>query len=247
MSKTLITFLVAFSLGTAGCSRVEPAKPPMPGMGTIHGVRMVIPAEYKFFGVEYEGDDIWARPPKRHAPGPDVPIRSFSIMLHLPDFAPLNDSNRDSWIGRKGHDAKRNEWTQVGIHPIEGVWKDTGRWFSDFYITGHMEGKIEQQFERDSHFNKEPTLVHGLVNEKIVGPDYSIVSIRHVEIFYDPNRSTTFIVCGTGAGGPNYCHQTFLVPELGVLVDAVYAKSNLKYWGDIQKNLTRIVISFKQN
>ncbi|MGF6734341.1 hypothetical protein OKW50_006513 [Paraburkholderia youngii] len=135
----------------------------------------------------------------------------------------------------------------MDIHPIEGVWKDTQRWFSDFYITRQMEGKIEQQFESDSHFKKEPMLVHGLVNEKIVGPDYSMVSIRHVEFFYDPNRSATSIVCGTGAGGPNYCHQTFLIPELGVLVDARYAKSNLKFWESIQKNIRRIVISFKQN
>ncbi|WP_368623868.1 hypothetical protein [Paraburkholderia sp. BR13444] len=246
MRKTLITFLVAFSLGTAGCSRVEPAKPPMPGMGTIHGVRMVIPAEYKFFGVEYEGDDIWARPPKRHAPGPDVPIRSFSIMLHLPDFAPLNDSNRDSWIGRKGRDARRNEWTQVDIQPIDGIGSDPGRWFSDL-IDRQKIGQISWRPKHDWYFQKSPNAMYGLINEKKIGPDYSKTSVDNIEIFYDPLRSTTYIVCGAGAGGPKFCHQTFTIPELGILLDANYAKDNLKYWREIQKNTRRIVISFKQN
>ena len=216
-------------------------------MGTIHGVRMVIPAEYKFFGVEYEGDDIWSSPPRRHTPGPDVPIRSFGILLHLPDFAPLNDANRDSWAGRKGHDAKVNEWTQVDVKPIDGVWKDTARWFSEFFITRRMEGKVEWRRNHDWYFEKQPKSVYGLVNEKLIGPDYSEISVWNEEIFYDPLRSTTYIVCGAGAGGTKFCHQTFIIPELGVLIDANYAKNNLKNWRDIQENVRRIVISFKQN
>jgi hypothetical protein len=231
----------------AACSKGNGRQPDPPGMGAIHGVRMVIPAEYKFFGVEYEGDDIWAHPPKRHSPGPDVPIRSFSILLHLPDYAPLNEANDASWAGLKGHDAKVNEWTQIDIKPIDGVWKDTAKWFSDFLIARQMEGKLEQQVEHDSYFKRESMLTHGLVNEKIVGPDYSKISIRHVEVFYDPHRSSTYIVCGTGAGGTKFCNQTFLIPELGVLVNANYAKSNLINWEDIQKNVCRIILSFKQN
>jgi hypothetical protein len=246
MNRILISFLVALTLATAGCSRAEPTKPQTPGMGTIHGVRMVIPTEYQFFGVEYEGDDIWARPPKRHPPGPDVPIRSFAIMLHLPDFAPLNDKNRGSWVGLKGQEAKRDEWTQVDIQPIDGIGSDPARWFSGL-IERQKIGQISWRPKHDWYFQKNPDMVYGLINEKKIGPDYSKISVDNIEIFYDPLRSTTYIVCGAGAGGPKFCHQTFIIPELGVLIAANYATSNLKYWRDIQENIRRIVISFKHD
>ena len=47
-------------------------------------------------------------------------------------------------------------------------------------------------------FERQPGLVNGLVYEKKIGPDYSKISADNVDIFYDVNRSTTYIVCGTG-------------------------------------------------
>ncbi len=246
MKRILLPLLAALCLATTACSKTDPKTASAPGMGTIHGIRMVIPAEYKFFGVEYEGDEIWARPPKRHQPGPDVPIRSFSILLHLPDFAPLNDGNRDSWIGLKGPDARRNEWTDVGIQPIDDIPKNSAEWFSSL-ITRQMKGKIEWRVAHDWYFEKQPDLVDGLVMEKLIGPDYSKISVDNIDIFFDPLRSKSYIVCGTGAGGPKYCNQTFFIPDLGVIVDATYARNNLKEWRNIQKNIEQIVLSFKQS
>lgn len=217
-----------------------------PGIGAIHGVRIKIPAEYKFFPIEYEGDEIWARPPKRHAPGPDVPISSFSLLLHLPDFGPLNSTNRASWAGLKGREAKRNEWVVAGGEPIEGAGRDSSRWFSGFI--GRMMGP-ESDWRRKQgwHFERQPELVNGLVYEKKIGPDYSKISTDNVDIFYDVNRSTTYIVCGAGAtapGGAHTCKQWFLIGKLGLLVSASYTRANLDKWMEIQRSVIGLIDSF---
>jgi hypothetical protein len=217
-----------------------------PGIGAIHGIRIMIPAEYKFFPVEYEGDEIWAQPPQRHAPGPDVPISSFSLLLHLPEFGPLNEANRASWMGRKGDDARRKEWIVAGGEPIEGVGQDSSKWFSGF-IERRMHGEVDWRRKQGWHFERQSDLVNGLVFEKKIGPNYSKISTNNVDIFYDVNRSSTYIVCGTGAivaGGANTCEQWFLVGRLDVLVSVSYTRANLDKWMEIQDNVIKLIDSF---
>jgi hypothetical protein len=247
MKKLLLYFCFVLLLLSAGCSKSEPAKPPAPGIGRLQGVRMEIPDEYQFFSVEYEVDEIWTNPPKRHAPGPDVPIRSFSLLLHLPDFAPQNKENEASWLGWKGQDARNNEWIQVGVTPLDGIGKDPARWFSG-YIDRLMDGQVEWTWGKANwYFEREGKLVHGLVNEKKIGPDYSKISTSdNTETFYDPQRATTYIVCGTGAGGTKFCRHRFVIPDINALVTASYAKNNLASWRDIQDNVCRIVLSFRK-
>jgi hypothetical protein len=233
--------LLIFSLWWYGYSRPSPK----PGMGSINGVRLEIPAAYMFFPVEYEGDEIWERPPRRHAPGPDVPIRSFSLLIHFPDFSPLNSENRDSWNGRRGDAAKANEWIVVGVKPIRDLGTDEHAWF-DRFIAGRMDAQISWRSKHDWYFERQPDLVHGLINEKKIGPDYTKISVDNSEIFYDQDRSKSFIDCGSGAGGIKFCTQAFVVEEFKILVDASYAKNNLKDWRQIQSEVTRIVLSLNR-
>jgi hypothetical protein len=213
------------------------------GIGAVHGVRIRIPAEYKFFPVEYEGDEIWARPPRRHAPGPDVPISSFSLLLHLPDFGPLTSLNRASWAGLKGLDAKYNEWIVVGAEPKDGIGQDSSRWFSGF-IGRRMDAEVDWRRKQGWHFERQPGLVNGLVYEKKIGPDYSKISGDNVDIFYDVNRATTYIVCSTGAGGAKSCDQWFVIEKLGLVARAYYARDNLDKWLEIQRNTVKLIDSF---
>ncbi|WP_153099062.1 hypothetical protein [Paraburkholderia hayleyella] len=78
-------FLMAIGLATvfifAGCKDKIDSHTAQPGIGSINGIQVVIPAEYKFFPVQYKGDEIWINPPVRHAPGADVPIESFGLLL----------------------------------------------------------------------------------------------------------------------------------------------------------------------
>jgi hypothetical protein len=244
--KFFLLLLATFSLTvTLAYYSTEKARN-QPGIGAIHGVRIRIPAEYKFFPVEYEGDEIWARPPRRHAPGPDVPISSFSLLLHLPDFGPLTSANRASWAGLNGRDARRNEWIVTGGEPIEGVERDSSRWFSGF-IGRRMDGQIDWRRKQGWHFERQPELVNGLVYEKKIGPDYSKISTDNVDIFYDVDRSTTYIVCGAGTiapGGANTCKQWFLIGKLGLLASASYTRANLDKWMEIQRNVIGLVESF---
>jgi hypothetical protein len=244
--KTFILLLTAFlmTVALARCSKEKALN--QPGIGSIHGVRIMIPAEYKFFPVEYQGDEIWANPPRRHAPGPDVPISSFSLLLHLPDFGPLNSSNRASWAGLNGREAKRNEWIVTGGEPIDGIGRDSSQWFSGFI--GRMMG-AESDWRRKQgwHFERQPGLVNGLVYEKKIGPDYSKISTDNIDIFYDANRSTTYIVCGAGVtapGGAHSCTQWFLIEKLGLLASAYYTRANLDRWMEIQRNVVELVDSF---
>lgn len=233
-------------LTVCGCRKQDaPQKQAVPGIGRLGGVRISIPAEYQFFPVEYMGDDIWARPPKHHARGEDVPIRSFSILLHLPDFAPRTGANEDSWSGKYGETAKDNDWIQVGVEPTVGIGDDPAQWFS-WFIRQRMDAQVEWIAGKANwYFQKEAGLVFGLVNEKKVGPDYSKISVDNKEVLYDKNRTTTYIVCGAGAGGAKFCKQEFLIFEIGALASVHYAKENLKSWTTIQKNVRRIVLSFR--
>jgi hypothetical protein len=241
----ILRFLIC--LFASACSRGDGGSQPAPGIGSIYGTRIVIPAQYKFFPVEYEGDDIWARPPTRHVPGPDVPIRSFSLLLHLPDFAPLNRENRASWLGLKGEDARSNEWINAGIQPLRNIDKaHPDRWFSDFFITRQMQGELGWRVQQGWYFHRQSDTIYGLVNEKKIGPDYSKISGENTEVFYDPDRATTYIVCGTGAGFTKFCDQHFTIPELSVLVDVFYAKQNLASWKTIQDNVRHLVLSFRK-
>jgi len=237
---------LALALAVTACSKSDmPPKQAMPGIGRLSGVQLSIPAEYQFFPVEYDGDEIWARPPKRHAPGPDVPIRSFSLLLHLPDFGPRIKGNEVSWLGQSGRDARNDEWIQVGVKPADGIGNDPAQWFS-----GLIQRRMEMQIARihskaNWYFRREPKPVYGLINEKKIGPDYSKISIENNETFYDPKRATTYIVCTTGPGGADLCQHEFIIAELGALVTVDYARTNLREWGNIQSNVRHIVLSFR--
>ncbi|CAB3752663.1 hypothetical protein [Paraburkholderia solisilvae] len=214
------------------------------GIGSIHGTRFVIPSEYQFFPVEYEGDEIWGRPPKRHIPGPDIPIRAFSILLQYPDFSPVNRENRRSWSGRKGSFTRENEWIDVQVEPVKELGSDVPAWFKRF-IANRMDAEISWRPKHDWYFERQFELVYGLVKEKKVGPDYSKISVSNVEVFYDKERSGTYISCGAGAGGMKFCEQEFIIPELGVIASVHYAKNDLENWKIIQDEVTRIVLSFR--
>jgi hypothetical protein len=234
-------FLLSFVLSLCWHAGKQP--PSQPGIGSIHGMRLEIPAEYVFFPVEYDGDEIWTQPQKRHEPGPDVPIRSFSLLLHYPNFAPLSDQNRDSWNGRKGPNARANEWIDVGVRPIDGIGNDAPLWFSKF-IKDRMDTQVSGRPENDWYFKRQPGLVYGLVSEKKIGPDYSKISMENADIFYDEDRSRTYIKCGAGAGGEKFCKQEFIINKLDVLVTAHYSRDNIKDWRVIQNQVSAIVLSF---
>jgi hypothetical protein len=239
--KTFILLLTAFvmTVALARCSNEKALN--QPGIGSINGIRIVIPAEYKLFPVEYEGDEIWENPPQRHRPGPDVPIRSFSILLHFPDYAPLNSENRISWVGRSSEND--NSWIDVGVDPLEKSPDSSPDWFSG-YIERMMKSEINGSHEPVWFFERSSALSHGLIHERKMGPDYTKMSIDNVDVFYDVNRSETYVVCGAGAGGPKFCHQRFVMPELGGLVDVHYARENLPKWKEIQDNVKRLIGSF---
>ncbi|SIO54679.1 hypothetical protein SAMN05444172_3148 [Burkholderia sp. GAS332] len=241
--KTFILLLTAFvmTVALARCSKEKALN--QPGIGSIHGVRIMIPAEYKFFPVEYQGDEIWANPPRRHAPGPDVPISSFSLLLHFPDFRPLKSENRASWVGLNGREAKYNEWIVIGAERITGIGRDSSKWFSGF-IGRRMDAEIDWRRKKGWHFERQAELVNDLVYEKKIGPDYSKISGDNVDIFYDANRSTTYIVCGAGAGGAKSCDQWFVIENLGLLVRAYYARKNLDKWMEIQRHVVELIDSF---
>jgi hypothetical protein len=244
--KILPVFCLAIGLILTACQKESGVTLQQPGIGALHGSRISIPPEYQFFPVEYVGDDIWARPPKRHDPGPEVPIRSFSILLHLPDFAPRNQSNEASWIGANRGDAHTKEWINVDVQPLDNIdTKNSHRWFSEFFITRQMDGQISwTRGQENWYFVRQENQVFGLINEKKVGPDYSIPHPDNTETFYDPARGKVYIVCGTGAGFKKYCHQYFIIPELSAVIDVFYEKNNLSSWETIQKKVNSLVLSF---
>ncbi|WP_153099397.1 hypothetical protein [Paraburkholderia hayleyella] len=234
-------FLMAIGLATvfifAGCKDKIDNHTAQPGIGSINGIQVIIPAEYKFFPVQYKGDEIWSNPPVRHAPGPDVPIESFSLLLHYPDFAPLNRSNQASWLGRSGEKTQRLEWITVGINPWQNSKNQTpAAWFKKYIdLSINIE---ETRFQ--------PGLFFGLQHEKSFKPVNPNSKLGRKEIFYDHDKKSTYIECGDGSNPPEICDHTFIVPEIEAIVDVRYAKENLEHWENIQQKISELIVSFRR-
>jgi hypothetical protein len=157
---------------------------------------------------------------------------------------PLSHQNRESWYGRKGKNARANEWIIVGVEPITNIDTDTRAWFSRF-IHNSMDAQLSGRFRRSWYFERQTNPVYGLINEKKIGPDYSTISSDNEEVFYDRDRSKVYIKCSVNPNIIKTCEQEFIIPKLEILAKIHYGKDNLKDWNLIQDEITRIVLSFE--
>ncbi|WP_174769683.1 calcium-binding protein [Paraburkholderia bonniea] len=233
MKKILIGIGLAAVIFWAGCLREGNKKPAEPGIGSMNGVRLVIPADYQFFMIQYEGDRIWANPPVRHPPGPDVPIVEFTLLLHYPDFSPLNRSNQASWLGIKGSKAKNDEWIVVGVEPDVQTEKDPSVWFP----------KMIGRFLDGENTEVQPELFFGLVSEKGKKIIDSEERSGEKEYFYDPGKTIAYIECNKYAVAS--CKHWFAISEIKAIVKIRYSKNNLKDWRKIQEKITGMIASFE--
>ncbi len=90
----------------------------------------------------------------------------------------------------------------------------------------------------------------GLIFELSRGENFEITNpnknIDKKEIFFDVEKKTTYIECGSRKNSPQICDQTFIAPEIEAIVHINYAKENLDNWKNIQKNIIERLASFKR-
>ena len=101
-------------------------------------------------------------------------------------------------------------------------------------------------------FVRQEDLAFGLVQEISVqpmGPANSTVHPKRV-FLYDKDTLLTFISCETMKQQvPPFatfssCYHDFIVPELKVVGEAIYSKTDLYRWREIETEIKKIVHSF---
>ncbi|CAB3799661.1 hypothetical protein [Paraburkholderia fynbosensis] len=250
-SIVLASLLVVACIHVSGTNRK--IDPNSPTFGKLNGMPMAVPVKYQFFPIEYEGDDIWnaewLRKNRNRVPTPDMKIRTFSLLLHLPDYAPFNSENGDSWHHQKNRYGFNQDWITVGImwNNNRGKIHEKG-WFKH-YIDDVRESNVKFS-SAASHYEIAQN-IYGLHHEVMVGASsndrqFSWQSM-HKDFYADIQDQSAKIECEQMVVPPyvpTTCEQTFIIPELDSFVDIKYNPQHLKDWRQIQKQVTSMVKTF---
>lgn len=232
-----------------------------PRIGTIHGMRLSIPAHYLYFPIEYEGEDSWR--PSKNIPArtPDSEIRAFSVYVQLPDFKPRSSESeasfQESFKGTSAHD-----WILIGVQRNDkapdsaeltnfesnGLGRVAARALTIFDINNPRRDK---NIPSDLHFNIEQDQVIGLNVATPVGTGTNKLSLWNKQLYWNgtPGKEvSTFIRCfnkiATTQNNPGNCTHEFYVAELNARVSAAYKTNHLPQWREIESKSRDLLLSF---
>jgi hypothetical protein len=255
--KTILSIAICAVLVVA-CIRPSSTRkridPNTPTLGNLNGVQMAIPLKYQFFPVEYEGDDIWNAEWQRknlgRVPTPDMKIRFFSMLLHLPDFMPLSKANRLSWIKPNNKYGTNRDWINVGVRWNGGDQRINQKGWLESYI-GKAKYGNSTRVSSDWRYQTVDEDFYGLRHETLVGsttPANYYERNLHRELYYDATAWSTKIECDRMLVEPfseSTCTQVYGVPELNSIVEVTYHPDNIKNWREIQRETHLIIESFE--
>lgn len=257
--KKIVVLIALVSLVVAACVRSSDESkrinPNTPTLGKLNGVEMSIPSKYQFFPVVYEGDDIWnpqwIEQNLNRVPTKGMKIQSFSLLLHLPDFSPINPDNSSSWRHKINHDGFNENWITVEVN-----WNrfnnivDQPDWLKGVVERSKAAGYTFALYTWRYELADEN--VYGLRHESLAkssvnDPEFHRWS-AHQELYYDAKNWRAKIDCERMSVEPFSvftCEQTYVLPELNSIVKIYYNPKNLKDWRKIQTEVTAIIKQFE--
>ena len=229
--------------------------PNTPTLGNLNGVKMAIPLKYQFFPIEYEGDEIWnsewQKKNRDRTPTPDMKIRVFSLLLHLPDYSIFNKENAKNWHHQSSQIGLNQDWITVNVAWQENIinlgHKD---WLKGFIVRGkHI---YSTRPSTDWHYEVAEENVYGLRHETLVGStptffDFDMQS-SHKELYYDEQGWSSEIECQRMIVEPfseSTCTQTYILPDLNSIISIEYNPQHLKNWREIKERTTSIIRQFE--
>jgi hypothetical protein len=212
-----------------------------PSIGNIGGIDVSIPQNYLLSGVVYVGQDAWTYSAKQEAPSYKRTIDNIDFLLRLSNLEPIrSQADWNDWIkALNGKPFLYETWltgsvfNRAGMYPSDGTYKTI---IPRYWESSVPFGKF------NIHAPNEYGLAHYLVKKQ--------QAWAPGELYFDPETWTNLITCDTEKGTPplgvttSLCSDTFLIPELRVVVDAHFAKDKLYRWREIQSRITEIVDSF---
>jgi hypothetical protein len=256
--KTAFSIVFA-SILVVACIRVSaPLKhiePDTPTLGNLNGVSMAIPRKHQFFPVEYEGDDIWnsewLKTNSSRVPTQDMKIRTFSLLLHLPDYAPLNFENEKSWRIDKTHYGFNQDWITVGISSNNhGACLEQKDWFKKY--VERVKAGNSKFASAVWHYEIADENIYGLRHEVLVGPTSTKVEFMeqqsHKEFYSDTQNWSTKIECQRMFVAPfleTSCEQRLIIPELDSFITIEYNPKHIKDWREMQAKVISIIYGFE--
>jgi hypothetical protein len=215
---------------------------------------MAIPLKYQFFPVEYEGDDIWNAEWQRknlgRVPTPDMKIRSFSLILHLPDYATFNEKNGGSWRHQSNDIGFNQDWLVIDVkRESDGTQVGQKDWFKQY--VERSKNRYSSYPPEHWHYELANENKYGLVHAILVGrttPSTFYDQSSNREFYYDAKDWQTKIECGRMVVEPfavTSCKQIYVMPELNAMVEITYNPKHIKEWRRIQKLTYSTIREFK--
>lgn len=218
-------------------------------VGSLKGVRVRIPAEYQFFGVQYEGENAFDKTTWRKTPATiNTPITSFSLMLRASNFEPRRTAqDHKDWMADGHYIGPETRWFSVSVYPDHKP-DDTPHQRVSEWRTRIIESWKVQYSKHDAKTDAQ--LHYGMQLDKpILRPD-SLKPLSPEIWIYTTKRDSplqTLIYCrppGEKAINPLWnCEQGFDISGVAG-ISVRYQIDQLPRWQEIQTRVSAIVKSF---
>jgi hypothetical protein len=266
--------LKVMAAGLVGFTPLEMAAAqytPKDVVGDLGGMKVTIPrhiAEY----VEYDGDPGWGE--KRKGPRPerthDSRLKSFGFKVRDHDLATLSSPqmwadyekySKPEWTVRHGSRGG-DTWVDVGITSGQSYPGD------GFLDRGYKATLVDPPYGKWDAYAKQAKAVEGLEHYVVKGVDPETGEpSRELDPTYDIDKPEAILIRGNTKmiyvarypdgkvmtevrchyTGIQPCTQTWSLEREGVhaLVYVQYLRERLHEWQHIQKQVTRLILSFR--
>ncbi len=224
-------------------------------VGSLNGVKVRIPAEYQFFGVQYEGENAFDKTTWRKMPATmDTPITEFSILLRASNFEPRrNPQDHKDWVAEGSNFENKTDWLNIGVqhHSAANITPRTfvDKWHSSTVEQLHTRGAGGLIYD----LKTQPDSLYGLqVNIPIERPNQPQPKFKWHEdhLYLTPKESKEQAVVSCTPPEEHhpkkiwFCEQRFLLARIASTVTVRYRIDQLPRWQEIQTKVSVIVNSF---
>jgi hypothetical protein len=207
--------------------------------GVVNGVTLKIPRNYLIHSVAYVGESRDGMGPASAAATERSIIDNFGILLKTSTLQPITTA------------ADKVEWRQAFEKPLfSKTWMLVS--FDNHYpVPKDASHDRPAMIEEWGPYDQDKASPFGLKHFDSIQPvDRGNRGFHaHVEYFYDHDSLTT-IVCQTYRKKVepydtfDICEHHFFIPELNLMADAIYTKSDLPRWAEIAKRVKEIAHTF---
>lgn len=210
--------------------------------GEINGVRLSIPDNYLISPIDFREPVKPSDAGSSKVKSEYLEINDFSILMRLSNFQPrISKQDEKDWLtaSTRARPTFMASWLMVDFdnrHPV------------DLSLPNEMPDRLHQDPANWGPYVRNQDLYHGLTHyESVKSVDDDPVG--HVEYYYREGSHTT-IVCNTERikvapfDTHDVCKHYFEIPELHLMAEAFYTKSDLHRWNQIEAEVLKTVHQF---